>query len=124
MPPRGSEFLARKGGPAPLSPDTPPPMRPTYPAGDFPDRVNGEIVAIQRVQTAAGEAHLRGLIEAHVERTGERADREACGVSSCPFRPGRPWLQAGGAASALLVLLPRLAQAHGAAPHHGLCTAT
>ncbi|KAL4447262.1 hypothetical protein ABPG77_007295 [Micractinium sp. CCAP 211/92] len=38
--------------------------------GDFPDRVNGEIVAIQRVQTAAGEAHLRGLIEAHVERTG------------------------------------------------------
>jgi glutamate synthase (ferredoxin) len=38
--------------------------------GDFPSLVNSEIVAIQRVQTAAGEAHLRGLIEAHVERTG------------------------------------------------------
>lgn len=43
--------------------------------GDFPNRVNGEIVAIQRVQTEAGAAHLRGLIEAHVERTGEAARR-------------------------------------------------
>ena len=38
--------------------------------GDFPDRVNGEIVACQRVCTATGNAHLRGLVEAHVERTG------------------------------------------------------
>lgn len=38
--------------------------------GDFPALVNAEIVAIQRVSTKAGEAHLRGLIEAHVERTG------------------------------------------------------
>lgn len=36
----------------------------------FPELVNGEIVAVQRVQTNAGEAQLRGLIEAHVERTG------------------------------------------------------
>ncbi len=40
--------------------------------GDFPDKVNGEIVVLQRVSTEAGEAQLRGLIEAHVERTGER----------------------------------------------------
>ena len=39
-------------------------------SGDFPDRVNGEIVAVQRVVTAAGGAHLRALVEAHVERTG------------------------------------------------------
>lgn len=38
--------------------------------GDFPDRVNGEIVAVQRVSTKAGEAQLKGLIEAHVSRTG------------------------------------------------------
>jgi len=38
--------------------------------GSFPDLVNGEIVALQKVQTAAGEAQLKGLIEAHVERTG------------------------------------------------------
>jgi glutamate synthase (ferredoxin) len=34
------------------------------------DRVNGEIVQCQRVVTAAGEAHLKGLLEEHVERTG------------------------------------------------------
>ncbi|GAB4817932.1 hypothetical protein N2152v2_004978, partial [Parachlorella kessleri] len=38
--------------------------------GDFPDKVNTEIVAIQRIQTAAGEAQLRALISAHVEKTG------------------------------------------------------
>ncbi len=48
----------------------PPTHPPALPPGDFPSLVNSEIVAIQRVQTAAGEAHLRGLIEAHVERTG------------------------------------------------------
>lgn len=32
--------------------------------------MNTEIVAIQRIQTAAGEAQLRALIQAHVERTG------------------------------------------------------
>lgn len=50
--------------PHPLLSSSPPPP------GDFPSLVNSEIVAIQRVQTAAGEAHLRGLIEAHVARTG------------------------------------------------------
>ena len=38
--------------------------------GNFMDRVNGEIVQCQRVVTAAGEAHLKGLLEEHVERTG------------------------------------------------------
>lgn len=38
--------------------------------GDFPDLVNGEIVAVQRVCTHAGEAQLKALIEAHVARTG------------------------------------------------------
>ncbi len=33
-------------------------------------RVNTEIVAIQRVITASGASQLRGLIEAHVEKTG------------------------------------------------------
>lgn len=59
--------------PNPSAPPTHPAApQPRPPTGDFPDRVNGEIVAIQRVQTKAGEEHLRGLIEAHVERTGER----------------------------------------------------
>lgn len=59
-------------------PPSPPPYPPTHPnAGDFPSLVNAEIVSIQRVQTKAGEAHLRGLIEAHVERTGERGKEAA-----------------------------------------------
>jgi glutamate synthase (ferredoxin) len=33
-------------------------------------QVNTEIVALQRVKTAAGAAQLRGLIETHVEKTG------------------------------------------------------
>ena len=32
--------------------------------------MNTEIVAIQRVITASGASQLRGLIEAHVEKTG------------------------------------------------------
>ncbi|MFO7031260.1 glutamate synthase large subunit [Limnospira fusiformis CCALA 023] len=40
------------------------------PGGSFPDCVNGEIVRIQRVCTAAGEAQLRGLIQDHCDRTG------------------------------------------------------
>lgn len=35
-----------------------------------PAQVNTEIVAIQRVKTTAGAAHLRKLIETHVEKTG------------------------------------------------------
>ena len=31
--------------------------------GDFPEKVNTEIVAIQRVETAAGQAQLRNLIQ-------------------------------------------------------------
>jgi len=38
--------------------------------GDFPDKVNTEIVAIQRVITSAGEAQLKGLIETHAAKTG------------------------------------------------------
>jgi glutamate synthase (ferredoxin) len=40
------------------------------PAGDFPDRVNGEIVAVQRVVSQAGAAHLQKLIADHVDKTG------------------------------------------------------
>ncbi|MGJ3249749.1 MAG: glutamate synthase large subunit [Elainellaceae cyanobacterium] len=36
----------------------------------FPDKVNPEIVKIQRVLTPAGETQIKGLIEAHANRTG------------------------------------------------------
>ena len=36
----------------------------------FASKVNGEIVSMQRVATAAGEAQLKGLIEEHVAKTG------------------------------------------------------
>ena len=39
-------------------------------AGNFPTRVNPEIVKVQRVITAAGAEQLQSMIEAHVERTG------------------------------------------------------
>ena len=38
--------------------------------GSFPTRVNPEIVNVQRVITAAGEAQLKALIEAHHRHTG------------------------------------------------------
>ena len=38
--------------------------------GDFPTRVNPEIVKVQRVITAAGAAQLKEMIASHVERTG------------------------------------------------------
>lgn len=38
--------------------------------GDFTDKVNTEIVAIQQVVTPAGEAQLKELIEAHAAATG------------------------------------------------------
>ena len=38
--------------------------------GTFASKVNGEIVAMQRVGTAQGEAQLKGLIEEHVAKTG------------------------------------------------------
>lgn len=38
--------------------------------GDFPARVNNEIVKIQRVCTPAGEAQLQDLISLHAEKTG------------------------------------------------------
>lgn len=38
--------------------------------GSFPTKVNPEIVQIQRVITASGEAQLKSLIQAHAERTG------------------------------------------------------
>jgi glutamate synthase (ferredoxin) len=38
--------------------------------GSFPTKVNPEIVKTQRVVTAAGEQQLKGLIQAHLERTG------------------------------------------------------
>merc|ERR1712174_91477 len=43
--------------------------------GDFLDKVNGEIVSVQRISTTAGEAQLKQMIERHFEKTGsERAD--------------------------------------------------
>ncbi len=39
-------------------------------AGDFQTRVNPEIVQVQKVLTDAGAEQLKGLIEAHAERTG------------------------------------------------------
>lgn len=38
--------------------------------GDLGDKVNMEIVTVQRVITKAGEAQLKGLIEAHAAKTG------------------------------------------------------
>ena len=38
--------------------------------GDFPARVNNEIVSIQRVSTSAGEAQLKELISLHFGKTG------------------------------------------------------
>lgn len=43
--------------------------------GDFPEKVNTEIVAIQKVRTSAGEEQLRSLIEVHVEKTGSSKGR-------------------------------------------------
>ncbi|MEM9164834.1 MAG: glutamate synthase-related protein, partial [Cyanobacteria bacterium P01_F01_bin.4] len=40
--------------------------------GDFPTRVNPEIVKVQRVITEAGAQQLRLLIEAHAEHTGSQ----------------------------------------------------
>ncbi|MEM9769433.1 MAG: glutamate synthase-related protein, partial [Cyanobacteria bacterium P01_D01_bin.71] len=39
-------------------------------AGNFPTRVNPEIVKVQRVITEAGAQQLKSMIEAHAERTG------------------------------------------------------
>ncbi len=38
--------------------------------GSFPEKVNPEIVKLQRVATQAGERQLKELIEAHADRTG------------------------------------------------------
>lgn len=40
--------------------------------GSFPLYVNPEIVKLQRVVTAAGEQQLKGLIEAHSDRTSSQ----------------------------------------------------
>lgn len=43
--------------------------------GRFEERVNGEIVKVQRVVTSAGELQLRNIVERHFEKTGsERAE--------------------------------------------------
>jgi glutamate synthase (ferredoxin) len=42
----------------------------------FPERVNGEIVKIQRVSTSAGEKQLKTLIEQHAERTGSQKAKQ------------------------------------------------
>ncbi len=39
---------------------------------NFPAKVNTEIVAYQRIVSKAGEAQLKALIEAHVQRTGSQ----------------------------------------------------
>jgi glutamate synthase (ferredoxin) len=40
--------------------------------GDFPEKVNSEIVKLQRVVAPAGEQQLKELIEAHADRTGSQ----------------------------------------------------
>jgi glutamate synthase (ferredoxin) len=40
--------------------------------GSFPEKVNPEIVKLQRVQTPAGERQLKDLIAAHGDRTGSQ----------------------------------------------------
>ncbi|MBE9077821.1 glutamate synthase subunit alpha [Romeria aff. gracilis LEGE 07310] len=45
-------------------------------AGDFPTRVNPEIVKVQRVTSEAGEQQLKRLISAHAERTGSQKAAE------------------------------------------------
>jgi glutamate synthase (ferredoxin) len=47
--------------------------------GDFTDKVNTEIVAIQRVITPAGEAQLRSLIETHAAKTNSSKARAILG---------------------------------------------
>jgi len=42
----------------------------------FSSKVNGEIVRTQRISSASGESHLRGLIEAHVEKTGSTKGKQ------------------------------------------------
>ncbi|KAL6774556.1 GSF1 [Auxenochlorella protothecoides x Auxenochlorella symbiontica] len=49
------------------------------PEGTFPDRVNAEIVTVQRVLTGTGAAQLKGLLERHVELTGSAAGQELLG---------------------------------------------
>ncbi|NEP43544.1 MAG: glutamate synthase subunit alpha, partial [Okeania sp. SIO2H7] len=44
--------------------------------GGFPERVNYEIVKIQRVSTAAGEGQLKGLIESYRDRTGSKKAKQ------------------------------------------------
>ncbi|RMZ53552.1 hypothetical protein APUTEX25_003374, partial [Auxenochlorella protothecoides] len=52
---------------------------PPIPTGTFPDRVNAEIVTVQRVLTGTGAAQLKGLLERHVELTGSAAGQELLG---------------------------------------------
>lgn len=40
--------------------------------GNFPEKVNLEIVKIQKICTEAGEFQLKGLIQSHVDRTGSQ----------------------------------------------------
>jgi glutamate synthase (ferredoxin) len=43
--------------------------------GSFPEKINPEIIKIQRLSTQAGEQQLQDLIAAHVERTGSAKGR-------------------------------------------------
>mmetsp|Transcript_15929 Transcript_15929/g.24801 ORF Transcript_15929/g.24801 Transcript_15929/m.24801 type:complete len:1699 (-) Transcript_15929:113-5209(-) len=44
-------------------------------AGDFEEKVNGEIVSVQRVVTQEGAAQLKAIVERHFEKTGsEKAE--------------------------------------------------
>jgi glutamate synthase (ferredoxin) len=44
--------------------------------GSFPDKVNPEIIKIQRISSSVGEQQLRELIEAHADRTGSPKARQ------------------------------------------------
>ncbi|MEC4982502.1 MAG: glutamate synthase-related protein [Oscillatoria sp. PMC 1068.18] len=47
--------------------------------GSFPQKVNGEIVRLQRVTTSAGEKQLRELVEAHCQKTGSVKAQQVLG---------------------------------------------
>ena len=47
--------------------------------GTFQEKVNAEIVAVQRVCSDAGEAQLRGLLQEHADRTGSAAATRVLG---------------------------------------------
>jgi glutamate synthase (ferredoxin) len=57
--------------------------------GSFPEKVNPEIVKIQRVISSAGEKQLQDLITTHVEKTGSQKAKEI--LANWEFYLGKFW---------------------------------